>query len=239
MNKQTLMILMIACSFGHAAPVLIKDAENFYSKRNALFLSKVLIPCAIIANTSMDRKISDIYQENVRSEPLDRSCKVFKVFGSNMPLTIAFISGVTASYLSRGTETGEKIHDYSLNTFRGIITGLPTLIAGQNLLGGDRPSQNTNSYWGPFSNDHGVSGHAFMGAVPFITAANMTSNPYLKGFFYLASTATALSRINDNAHYGSQIILGWALAYASCNAVEDTNLSIEAGGNRITAGYKF
>ncbi|MCH9617788.1 MAG: hypothetical protein SP4CHLAM5_04950 [Chlamydiia bacterium] len=239
MLRKSLLLFTLFCSFGYSLPIFLEDAEHFYSKKSALFLGKVLVPCAILAHTSLDRKTSDLYQQNMRSESLDASCKVFKTFGSNMPITIALVSGVTVSYFSRGTKTGEKIYDYSLNTFRGIVSGFPILIAGQNLLGGDRPAQNTNSYWWPFSNDHGVSGHAFMGAVPFITAANMTSNHYLKAAFYLASTATGFSRLNDDKHYLSQIILGWSLAYASCDAISDTNLSIKANGNTVTAGYTF
>lgn len=239
MFKKNLFFFVVSCTFAHGAPIFLEDAGHFYSKKNALFLGKVLIPCAIMANTKIDKDISTFYQENIRSYSSDRASKVMKIAGSNMPITIALMTGLTASYFLQETTAGKNIYNYTINTFRGIVTGLPSLIAGQNLLGGDRPCQNTNSYWGPFSNDHGVSGHAFMGAIPFITAANMTSNPYLKGIFFVASTGTALSRINDNAHFASQIILGWGLAFASCNAVEHTNLTIQASDGSLTVGYHF
>jgi hypothetical protein len=69
-----------------------------------------------------------------------------------------------------------------------------------------------------------VSDHAFIGAVPFITAAKMNENPYIKGALYGLSVLPGLSRINDNKHYFSQVLLGWYLAFLSCNAVEKTNM---------------
>jgi PAP2 superfamily len=65
-----------------------------------------------------------------------------------------------------------------------------------------------------------VSGHTYFGSVPFITAAKMSENLYQKGILYVLSTFPALSRINDDKHYFSQVALGWYLAYLSCAVVE-------------------
>ena len=93
----------------------------------------------------------------------------------------------------------------------------------QGLLGSGRPSDTAdNSYWHPFKNDNGVSGHAFVGAVPFITAAQMSDNIWEKGFFYACSAMPGWSRINDDAHYLSQVWLGWWMAYLACEAVNTT-----------------
>ncbi|GHT13075.1 hypothetical protein FACS1894170_08630 [Planctomycetales bacterium] len=79
-----------------------------------------------------------------------------------------------------------------------------------------------DSYWHPFQNSHGISGHAFIGAVPFMTAAQMTDRPVVKGLFYTMSTFCAWSRIKDDAHYLSQALLGWYLAYLSVRSVSET-----------------
>jgi hypothetical protein len=85
--------------------------------------------------------------------------------------------------------------------------------------GGDRPTEG-DSKWGAFNNFHGISGHTYFSAVPFITAAKMSDNPYQKAIFYGLSTLTGLGRINDDKHYFSQVALGWYIAYLSCAVVE-------------------
>jgi membrane-associated phospholipid phosphatase len=71
----------------------------------------------------------------------------------------------------------------------------------------------------------GVSGHSFIGAVPFLSAAKMADNLWLKAGFYAASALPALSRINDYDHYPSQVFLGWWLAYLGASAVDRSQLS--------------
>jgi hypothetical protein len=97
------------------------------------------------------------------------------------------------------------------------------LLAVQYLTGGGRPSDYADqSYWRPFHSSHGASGHAFMGAVPFLTLAGMTDDPLAKCFFFACSPWTGMSRINDNAHYLSQVWLGWWMAYLACESVNKT-----------------
>jgi len=50
----------------------------------------------------------------------------------------------------------------------------------------------------------------------------MTDNKWLKGFYFVASTIPALSRVSENAHYPSQAILGWTLAYVSTTSIAET-----------------
>ena len=125
--------------------------------------------------------------------------------------------------------------EYAARTTRAYLVGLPPLLVFQSLLGAGRPSleDKRGSYWRPFHNDNAVSGHSFIGAMPFITAAQMVENPWLKGVFYTCSVLPAWSRVNDNAHYLSQTILGWYLAYLSVRAVSQTE------GTRIPKGLTF
>jgi hypothetical protein len=62
-----------------------------------------------------------------------------------------------------------------------------------------------------------------MSSLPFITAAKMTDNPIRKTLFYGGSLIGPLSRVNDNAHYPSQIGLGWAMAFVAASAVQQTD----------------
>ncbi|HYW78759.1 MAG TPA: phosphatase PAP2 family protein, partial [Thermoguttaceae bacterium] len=110
------------------------------------------------------------------------------------------------------------------NVTRGYLVGAPSLLLMQFTLGASRPGETSvGSQWKPFTDDNAVSGHAFIGAVPFLTAAGMTDNPWLKGGLYVCSTFTGWSRINDHYHYLSQVGLGWWMAYLSCRAVQQTN----------------
>ncbi|MEO2042421.1 MAG: phosphatase PAP2 family protein, partial [Pirellulales bacterium] len=80
----------------------------------------------------------------------------------------------------------------------------------------------SGSDWKFFQDNNGVSGHSFMGAIPFLAAADMVENPLAKGTLYVCSTFVGFSRINDDAHYSSQAFLGWYLAWASSLAVSRT-----------------
>jgi hypothetical protein len=99
--------------------------------------------------------------------------------------------------------------------------GAPPMLFFQSALGASRPEEG-DSHWHFFEDNNAVSGHAFMGAVPFLTAAGMVKSPVLKAFLYCGSTLPALSRINDDAHYFSQAALGWWIGYLAASSIERT-----------------
>ncbi|MDX1399649.1 MAG: phosphatase PAP2 family protein, partial [Oceanospirillum sp.] len=106
------------------------------------------------------------------------------------------------------------IPEWGDKTAQALLVGLPAVWTSQYILGGARPHHSQGSAWTPFEfhRIHAVSGHAYVGAVPFLTAAQMTDNPYAKAMFYGLSPLTALSRINDQKHYFSQALMGWLYA---------------------------
>jgi membrane-associated phospholipid phosphatase len=71
-----------------------------------------------------------------------------------------------------------------------------------------------------WQDNNGVSGHAFISSLPFITAAKMCDDNWAKAVCYAGSSLGPLSRINDNAHYPSQVVLGWWLAFLAASAVD-------------------
>jgi hypothetical protein len=95
------------------------------------------------------------------------------------------------------------------------------VLALYGLLGSGRPDRH-DSHWHPFRDVHGISGHTFTGAIPFLTAAAMTDNPWLRGALFLGSFATGWSRIHDDRHYLSQAALGWWVAYLAVRSVDQT-----------------
>lgn len=95
------------------------------------------------------------------------------------------------------------------------------MLLNQRLLGASRPNEENGSKWSPFADSNGVSGHSFMGAIPFISAAKLVNKPSMKVLLYFGSTLCGISRINDNSHYFSQAFLGWYTAYSAVNSTEN------------------
>jgi len=113
---------------------------------------------------------------------------------------------------------------YGWRASRAYLVGVPPAVFLQWALGSSRPGERWyESSWRPFEDKNAVSGHAFIGAVPFLTAGNMCENPYLAGSFYFMSTLPAWSRINDDSHYLSQSVLGWWIAYMACRSIDQTD----------------
>ena len=205
-----------AISRGYEA--VTTDLGNFYLDReNLTRLGIGVAGAAVFANTGMDRYIRNKYQDRVRSHETDEATKIFNISGTALVLvTVPVYAGTYGAGLLLHNPTMEE---WAQKALRATIVGGPALVFLATATGGDRPTEG-NSHWKPFKNFHGVSGHAYIGAVPFITAAKMSENPYQKAIFYGLSTFTGLSRINDDKHYFSQAALGWYLAYLSCAVVE-------------------
>lgn len=187
---------------------IILDYEHFYSKKtfdNSLFW---LTAGVLLSSIDIDYTLSHWYQDNVRSEKSDRWSGEFKHYGNGeKTLPILAGSALLGYGLQRWGVDGEGyIYDWSSKSLRSIFVGTPVLLL----------SQKTSN----------VSGHAFMGAIPFITAAQMTDDIIFKTSFYLGSTLCAWSRVNDDEHYLSQSLLGWSLAYVSTLAVFDRESAI-------------
>jgi hypothetical protein len=205
---------------------IFTDYKNLYNCPNVKNFGVALLGGAVLANTEMDHNFQNWYGKHIRSDFTNDFSKGTKIFGEGR----YFLPTMTAAALTyRFLQEKQGLPDCLLGnftdrTFRGYLVGAPTLLIGQLALGGDRPRDGA-SYWRPFRQDHGISGHAFLGAVPFMTAAQMTDQPYAKGVFYALSGFCAWSRVNDDAHYLSQALLGWYLAYLSVRAVSQTETS--------------
>jgi len=204
------------------------DYRHYYRWTTLGDLALGVALMAPVANTSLDEQFQDWYQDDVRSAGLDDYARFWKPWGEGQIFIPAFAGlAVACNALGERPIVGQGLFgtagDYSWRVTRGYLVGAPPMLLMQALLGGSRPGEaNVGSQWKPFDDTNGVSGHAFMGAVPWITAARMTQRPLLKCGFYVLSTHTAWSRLNDDDHYLSQICLGWWMAYLACRAVDET-----------------
>jgi len=212
------------CRFGsREGERIFTDFGNLYNKNNLKYYGLALLGAGVLANTEMDHNFRNWYNQQVRSGFSNELSNVSRIPGEGQIfIPIMATSALTYRFLQEWRGIPEHpLGEFTDRTMRGYLVGAPALLTFQLVLGGDRPIHGA-SYWRPFREDHGVSGHAFMGAVPFITAAQMTDKPCVKGLFYTLSAFTAWSRVNDNQHYLSQVLLGWYLAYLSVRAVSET-----------------
>jgi len=202
---------------------IFADFGNLYNQNNIKNFGVVLLGAGAMANTKIDGNFQNWYRDHVRSDTLDDFSNFSKVFGEGLIfIPVIATSAVTYRFVQTRRGLPESVlGDFTARTLRGYVVGTPTHLAFQVVLGGERPNGGS-SRWQPFHHPVGVSGHAFVGAVPFITAAQMTDRPCVKGLFYALSIFSAWSRVNDDAHYLSQSLLGWYLAYLSVRAVTAT-----------------
>jgi hypothetical protein len=206
-----------------------QDHINFYSWRTFSDLAVGLGGAAVLANTSLDQDFCDWYQDDVRSAGTNNFASFWKTFGDGHIFIPAFAGMAVVGRFMDHYPTTYIAGEYGSRVTRSYLVGFPSVLFLQTALGPSRPSEpNPHSSWRPFSDCHGVSGHAFMGSIPFITAARMTENPWIAGTLYVCSTFTAWSRINDNQHYLSQAILGWWMGYLASRAVSDTQTQDQA-----------
>ncbi|MGA1869756.1 MAG: phosphatase PAP2 family protein [bacterium] len=189
-----------------------KDYGNFYSTGNSGQLMAGIAFAGLLANTNVDMDIQKVYQTSFKNKNTDNLAKVTKPFGNGMETLPAYLGIALIGEVIKNSHFDFTAGEWSRRSLRSITVGAPSLLFLQRALGASRPKE-THSHWQPFNDDNGVSGHSFMGAVPFLTAAHMCNNSLLRCSLYIGSTLTGISRINDNNHYFSQAALGWWMAY--------------------------
>ena len=198
-----------------------RDYESFYSLDRLTRLGIGFGIGAIGANTNFDTNVQNWYQDNIRSSGTDNFSKVAKTFGEGKYMIPLALLSASINYMDAESPIGV----WGVYTSRAYLVGTPALLLMQYTTGASRPGETDHgSKWRPFNDNNGVSGHAFMGAVPFLTLANIyDDNKVVKYLAYAASFATAWSRVNENAHYLSQASLGWYMAFESVDAVFDAD----------------
>lgn len=205
------------------------DYSRFYASERMIRLGMAFGVGAVMANTNIDMNIRNWYQDKVRDEKTnswssdEASTAAFraKLFGEGKYMVPVALLAASVNYLDTDTAVG----NWGAKSSRAYIVGLPAMWAMQFTTGAARPSHEapSGSAWRPFNEDgyaHGVSGHSFVGAVPFLTIAYMNpDNGWVKYPAYVASMAAGWSRINDDAHFPSQVVLGWYMAWEAVDTV--------------------
>jgi hypothetical protein len=206
-----------------AGLAILSDFKEYYSLTTLCKTTIGMGVSGIIANTEADEDIQEWVQDDVRSEETDHFSKTVKELGNWQRVAPLYLALAASGTLFNGNGFMRETGGFGEKSFRALLVGMPAVLFWQFSLGASRPSDQKESRWHPGEDNNSVSGHAFTGAVPFLTAARMSGDPYLKSFLYLGSTATAFSRINDDQHYFSQAILGWWFAFLAVESVDRMN----------------
>ena len=213
----------VQAGFCEAKCKLWTDYSHFYTGPSSQRLILGIGGASILANTSLDEDFQDWYQEEVRSSGTDHAAQFMRPLGDGWYVIPACVGLGIVGAMFNETSEGNTLGEFGGRASRAYAVGAPPMVFFQSALGSSRPDEEPyNSRWRPFHDANAVSGHAFVGAVPFITAAQMTDAPYLKGGLYACSLLPAWSRVNDDCHYLSQALLGWWIAYLACDAVQRT-----------------
>lgn len=221
-----------------AISVIEKDYRAFYLDGTVMgSLGIGVLGAGVLANSSADREAHEYFQDNLRSGATDAFSDAARVPGDVL-VAIPLLFGTY--FLS---EDG-AVKSWAGDSLRALFVGAPAGLFIQYATGAARPEEG-GSGWKPFRGNNGLSGHSFVGAVPFITAARRQESAGMKALFYGLSVLPGLSRMNDEKHYLSQTALGWWLAYLSTGVIENneqkTSLRLspfpEGLGITLSAGF--
>lgn len=219
---------------GGVRETVASDLGRFYRRRRAMRFGGVIAGAGVLANSDGDAEIQDWYRDEVRTASGDDLAVDLERLGRSE--TIAFPLVVGGLLVGLAPEEGAAAPvSWLRRTSRAYVVGTPTLLYLQTLTGGNRPSEGLGSDWEPFVGQNGVSGHAFTGAVPFLTLARQTDRWWLRALAVAASTAGGWAQFHADQHYFSQFALGWWLAWEATDAVaeSDARLLGEEGEPRV------
>ena len=209
---------------------IFQDYRNFYSCENLTCVTAAFGAGALMANTGFDTTMQNAWQTGITGSQTGNFFSSTKDIGDGIYLLPAAGIAAAAGVALEGMPVGDALGGWGSRSLRIFLVGGPPVYVLQVATGASRPSNNgsvnaessSGSDWKFFQDNNGVSGHSFMGAIPFLAAADMVEHPLAKGTLYVCSTFVGFSRINDDAHYSSQAFLGWYLAWASSLAVSRT-----------------
>jgi membrane-associated phospholipid phosphatase len=205
---------------------VLEDYRNFYSCDSLVCLTAAFGAGALMANTGFDSTMQAAWQRSVVPTDLGTFFTGCKDVGEGRYALAVFGTAGLVGLALEGRPGGDILGEWGSRSLRMFIVGAPPVYVLQLATGASRPLEHSSagSQWKPFTDDNGVSGHAFVGAIPFLAAADMVENPVAKGALYVCSTFVGFSRMTTDSHFPSQVFLGWYLAWASSRAVSGTEM---------------
>ncbi|NCX98413.1 MAG: phosphatase PAP2 family protein [Planctomycetia bacterium] len=201
-----------------------EDYRNFYDCQSLVCTTAAFGAGALMANTGFDDTMQAAWQRGVEPTSLGTFFSGCKDIGEGRYALSVFGVAAATGLVFEGNPFGDVVGEWGSRSLRMFVVGAPPVYVLQLATGASRPSENDGSKWHFWNDNNGVSGHAFVGAIPFLAAAEMVESPLLKGTLYVCSTFVGFSRMTTDSHYPSQVFLGWYLAWASARAVDATEI---------------
>lgn len=202
---------------------VVGDYREFYSLRHVPEATLVIGGAAILANTTADEHFGAWWQSDVRSSGWDTFSEDVTWLGETklmIPASLVLWTIAEKWPASSPEALDRPWRAWSRQTARAYLLGAPASLILQRMTGGSRPGETTHgSAWDFGADANGSSGHAFIGAIPFLTAAELTDDWRWKAVCYAGSTMPGLARLNEDKHYLSQVLLGWWLASLTVRSV--------------------
>lgn len=228
------LLLFTACCFAKVDfvtseeygfwPHVIDDYKVHYGFYGLPRLLAGLSIAGILANTDGDHSLRDEWQKHLRNKSSDNFFSWIDDYGSvsqyQYVIPIYLISS-WAGYHS-DNKTICWIGKWGAQSFRALLLGAPQQAILTEMLGSPRPPQGP-SKWSWFKHNRAVSGHAFYGSLPILSAAKLTDSIPAKVALYTLSLLPPIARIHNDKHYTSQAFLGWWIALQSTNSVAQSN----------------
>ena len=221
--------IIIGSSFLFSAPEAINDIKGDIKSITPFRIvatQSIYLTACVLANSDLDGIIQNHLNNNLFSQnrnECETLQKCFKPFGEkNLIIAYATAWATTRFWSSNHVALGQFSNTFE-HIMKATIVGGTMTILSQQALGGDRPCKNNGSKWRLGGPDHGVSGHATLGAIPFLVMSNLATNPYSKLIFTTLSFCTGFSRMFSNSHYPSQVLLGWSIAKSAVDITTPRN----------------
>ncbi|PAY21375.1 hypothetical protein CKO51_02000 [Rhodopirellula sp. SM50] len=203
-----------------------EDHRYFYSRDSLLLLGGSFAIGATMAHSSADVELQQWFGTSVRGATSDdwyEGLHANKELGNGRYTLPLFATAWLAGTYFESAPIASSAGQWGERSLRSVLVGAPPMLLSQRLTGGARPGESSSdARWQPFNDNNGVSGHSFMSALPFINAAKLCESRWGKAAFYAGSLLGPLSRVNDDAHYSSQVALGWSFAFLSATAIDQT-----------------
>lgn len=218
---------------GNVNPLLRGTKDHWrrqYGRRSFMRLGGALAVAGVVIYSGADAAVIRWHDRRVRSTASGRTARVGYELGQR-PWFLVWL-GVAA--IDAWVRSG-PFSRWGRANFEAMVVGLPMLWVVQRTLGADRPSADAPTpNWQPLRTDHAASGHAFIGAVPWLNAARAAGLHRWRPLLLAVSALSGWSRLNDRKHYLSQVWLGWFIAWQAVSAVDyqgDTGAQAPADAN--------
>jgi hypothetical protein len=211
---------------GRQAPLFVGTGRHWrrnFGRRAFLRLGGATVLAGVLVYSGADEAVEGFYACKVRSGGTDHTARLAKFGGERF----WFLNWLVVAAIDAWWQSG-SFSRWGRANFEAMVVGLPVLWTMQRGLGANRPSSDAGDpRWRPLAADNSASGHAFIGAVPWLNLAARCGRRPLAVTSRMASVVTGWSRLNDRRHYPSQIILGWTIAYNAVTAVETGTTTTE------------